>query len=370
MRDGTRHPLYRAVRLELLLLSLVGLAVGIRHLAATVEEVRHAGHLALPEDDAAFRQTLVGALAEAVVTFDFDGGIRAALAEEDFQKAETLHGVAGAFGIRLADDVERDYALATSGWAVLGRNAVDFARGSLTGYGEGAFGLAGAIGTDLVVPLYGDVRDAGIQLWRYAHAQEVDGVILGLAAIGLALPVMQAATDPLKAALRLGRTSPKLTQGLRNLTEQAVDTPGLTAWLRRSNADEAAGAARFVRRQGVEAIGRAGGDVAGIFASGGRRATAAALRTADTVEDLTVFRRIARTFGAEADGYITLVGRRTGMMYRTWRLTAPLAVKLLALGSLLSMAGVLLAASLSHAAGSRLVRIVGLRWLARMLASP
>lgn len=368
MRDGTRHPLYRAVRLGLVLLSLAGLVVGIRHLAATVEEVRHAGNLVLPEDEAAFRETLVGALAEAVVTFDFDVGIRAALAEEDFQKAETLHRVAGAFGVRLADDVERDYALATSGWAVLGRNAVDFARGSVTGYGEGAFGLAGAVGADLVVPLYGDLRDAGIQLWRYAHAQEVDGVILGLAAIGLALPVMQAATDPLKAALRLGRTSPKLTKGLRQLTEQAVDTPGLTAWLRRSN-DEAAGAARFVRRQGVEAIGRAGGDVAGIFASGGRRATAAALRTADTVEELTVFRRIARTFGAEADGYITLVGRRTGMTYRTWRLTAPLAVKLLALGSLLSMAGALLAASLSHAAGSRLARIVGLRWLARLLSS-
>lgn len=370
MRDGTRHPLYRAVRVALLALSLAGLVVGVRHLAGTVEEARHAGALRLPEDEAAFRDTLVGALAEAVATFDFDGGIRAALTEEDFQKAETLHGVAGAFGIRLADDVERDYALATGGWTVLGRNAWDFARGSVTGYGDGVFGLAGAIGTDLAVPLYGDLRDAGIQLWRYARQQEVDGVILGLAAVGLAIPVMQAATDPLKAALRLGRTSPKLTRGLRELTEQAVDTPGLTAWLRRSNADEAAGVGRFVRRQGVEAVGRAGGDVAGIFAAGGRRATAAALRTADTVEDLTVFRRIAKTFGAEADGYITLVGRRTGMMYRTWRLTAPLAVKLLALGSLLSVAAALLAASLSHAAGSRLARIVGLRWLAKMLASP
>jgi len=338
MRDGTRHPLYRAVRLALLLLSLAGLVLGARHFALAVEEVRHAGALQLPEDDTAFRRTLVGALGEAVVTFDFDGGIRAALAEEDFQKAETLHRVAAAAGIRLSADVERDYRAATSGWAAFGRNALDFARGSITGYGEGAFGLAGAIGTDLVVPLYGDLRDAGVQLWRYAHEQEVDGVILGLAAAGLALPVAQAATDPLKAVLRLRRVNPGLATRLRGLDGAALRT--------------------------------AGGDVAGIFASGGRRATAAALRTAETAEDLTVFRRIARTFGAEADGYITILGRRTGMMYRTWRLTMPLAVKLLALGSLLSMAGALLAASLSHAATSRLARILGLRWLARTLASP
>ena len=93
------------------------------------------------------------------------------------------------------------------------------------------------------------------------------------------------------------------------------------------------------------------------------------LGTAETTEDLTVFRRIARTVGAEADGYITVLGRRTGMMYRTWRLTMPLAVKLLTLGSLLSAAGALLAAALSHSAALKLGRVLGLRWLARALAA-
>jgi hypothetical protein len=57
------------------------------------------------------------------------------------------------------------------------------------------------------------------------------------------------------------------------------------------------------------------------------------------------------------------------MMFRTWRLTLPLAVKLLALGSLLSMAGALLATAFSHGAASRLARILGLRWLARALST-
>ena len=77
---------------------------------------------------------------------------------------------------------------------------------------------------------------------------------------------------------------------------------------------------------------------------------------------------VARTFGAEADSYITVLGRRTGMMYRTWRLTMPLAAKLLALGSLLAMTGAILAAALSHGAASRLARIVGLRALAALLS--
>lgn len=337
MRDGTRHPLYRAVRLALVLLSLAGLAFGVRHLAATVEEIRHAGALKLPEDEAAFRQTLVGAFVAAAAGFDFDGGIAEALRDQDFDRAAALHGIARSVNMSVSPAVEADYAEAMSFWAVASRNAVDFARGSVTGRADGAIGLAGAIGTDLLVPLFGDLRDAGIQLWRHARGQEVDGFVLGLAAVGLAVPVAQAATDPLKAALRMRRAKPALATRLRGLDGAALRT--------------------------------AGADVAGIFASGGRRATAAALRTAETAEDLTVFRRVARTFGAESDGYITLLGRRSGAMYRTWRLTAPLALKLVALGSLLSMAGALLVASLSHAAGSRLARIVGLRWLARALST-
>jgi hypothetical protein len=154
------------------------------------------------------------------------------------------------------------------------------------------------------------------------------------------------------------------------LTEQAVDMPGLSAWLRRGDAAaDPSGVGRFIRRQGVDALGRTGSDVAGIFVSGGRRATIAALRTADRADDLTVFRRVARTFGAEADGYITLLGRRLGMMYRTWGLSLPMVAKLLALGSLLSAAGALLTAALSHSAALKLGKILGLRWLARWLAA-
>lgn len=338
MRDGTRHPLYRAVRVALLALSLAGLVLGVRHLAATVEEIRHAGALRLPEDDAAFRKTLLGAFVVAAATFDFDGGVGDALRDGDYDRAEALHRVARSVNMSLSPEIEAAYAEKMSLPALVGRGVVDFARGGVTGYADGAIGLAGAIGTDLAVPLFGDLRDATVQLWRYAIGREVDGFILGLAAAGLALPVVQAATDPLKAALRLRRAEPALATRLRGMDGAALRT--------------------------------AGSDVAGIFASGGRRATAAALRTAETAEDLTVFRRVARTFGAESDGYITLLGRRSGMMYRTWRLTAPLALKLLALGSLVSMAGALLAASLWHAAGSRLARIVGLRWLAGILSGP
>lgn len=253
MRAGTRHPLYRTVRVGLVLLSLASLAFGVRHFAYAVEELRHAGPLALPEDETAFRETLVGALAEAVATFDFDGGIRDALVEEDYQKAETLHRVAEAAGIALAPDIASDYQQAMSGWAVLGRNAWDFARGGITGYADGTYGLVGAVGTDLLVPLYGDARDAGVQLWRYARNQQVDGLILGLAAAGLALPIAQAATDPLKAALRLRRANPELVSRLRALDGTALRS--------------------------------AGGELAGIFASGGRRATVAALRTAGHADD-------------------------------------------------------------------------------------
>jgi hypothetical protein len=337
MRDGTRHPLYRAVRLGLVLLSLVSLGLGLRQLVRTVEEVRHAGSLSLPENEAEFRKTLVGAFVVAAARLDLDGAIREALADADYQRAEALHGAAAMAGRSLSPEVEAAYVEATGGWAVLARNGWDFARGAVTGRAEGAAGLAGAIGTDLVVPFFGDARDAATQLWRQAQGQEVDRLVLGLAAVGLMVPVVQGATDPMKAALRLGRANPRLLARLRGLDGTALRS--------------------------------AGGDVAGIFASGGHRATMAALRSAETAEDLSVFRRVARTFGAEADGYITVLGRRGGMMFRTWRLTLPLAVKLLALGSLLSLAGALLAAGMSQGAASRLARIVGLRWLARALST-
>lgn len=370
-RTGRRHPLYLAVRAALLAASLAGLWFGAKHAAVVVEEFRHAGPVVVPEDETVFRATLVGALAEAVLTFDFDGGIRAALAEEDYQKAETLHAVAATAGVTLSPEVEAAYREAMSTGAVLRREAWDFVMGAVTGASDGLAGIAGALGADLLIPLYGDMRDAGVQLWRYAQGEEVAEVLLGLAAVGLTLVWMQPATDPLKVALRFKRLGAPLSGELRRLVAGAVDLPGLKAWLRRGGyATEPTALAGFVRRQGVAELGRVGGDLGEIWLKGGRRATVAALRTAEHADDLALYRRVATTFGEQAETYLTVLGRRTRGLFRTSRLTAPLLAKALALGSLLSAAGALLLAALSQSAAIRMAKTLGLRWLARALTPP
>ncbi|HSK39862.1 MAG TPA: hypothetical protein VK943_08835, partial [Arenibaculum sp.] len=270
-----RHPLYVAARIGLLALSLGGLWLALQHLALTVEEIRFAN----ARDDAAFRRTLVGETLDAAARLDFDTAVAEALDNGDHELAGVLHAVADTVGLPLDPELEARYAAEMSLIARAGRAARDAAVGAITGRCETPACIAGALGAALALPFAADLRDVGWQGFALATGGDGDEVILGLAAIGLIVPVAQPATDPLKAALRYGRRSAAFAGDLRRQVGRVVDLGGLRGWaFSRRIATEPNGYRSFVRLDRLAPLHRAGSDLIGIGYHGGGAATSMALR--------------------------------------------------------------------------------------------
>jgi len=113
-------------------------------------------------------------------------------------------------------------------------------RGAVTGRAADPPGLVAAAVADLFV--FGDVRDLIIQSGRGLRGEEVDAVIVGLSAAGLALtalPAVDGGTAVLKAARRNDALSAPLANHLMKQSRQALRS-GDTAALRRV-ADDTSG---------------------------------------------------------------------------------------------------------------------------------
>src|SRR5215510_851190 len=109
----------------------------------------------------------------------------AALAAGDVDLARSFQELAGDRGIAL------DPALATrltdleAKQATASHQTGSFVRGFVTGVPDDMAGLAGTAAGDLFV--FGDIRDVIREGYRYAHGEEVDKLLLGLAGAGIAI---------------------------------------------------------------------------------------------------------------------------------------------------------------------------------------
>ncbi len=103
------------------------------------------------------------------------------------------------------------------------RRAREFAGGALLGAGDSLESLLGAISADFFV--VGDVRDLLIQGSRWIANEEVDELVAGLSAVGLATtvtPQFDAAASVVKLAQRTGRVTNGLADAVRSLARRAV----------------------------------------------------------------------------------------------------------------------------------------------------
>ena len=364
-----RHPLYRSVRFGFFAVALVGSGLSLQHLILTIEAIRSGSRIDIPDDNKRFADTLAGAVATAIVTMDFDGEINRALDEQDFERAAVLHGFVGSSPRKLTPATAKRYEEENGTAAQWWRNGADLIKGAVTGRSDGIAGMAGALAVDLGIPFVADVRDVGVEIANYARGAEVDEVVLGLAGVGLAMPVAQAATDPLKVALRYGRRSGGLLQDMRRSVGEAFDFAGAKPWLR-SGAywSDPGGIARFVRPDKVETLRRAGDDLGATLIKGGPGAAAASLRYADHVGDLTLYRRTAEVYGKESGPVIHLLGRRLPELFRVAKISALLVAKAAALVLAIVAAVASIAAAASSTACNFILKKVTLRVLGRRLA--
>lgn len=376
---GRRHPAFILARLGLAALGAAGAWFAFERLAFTIEEVRHGGFADATLNDRELRDTLLGEVSAAVATMNFDAAILDAVDEEDMQRAEVLHGLAGSLGRSIAPTVEQRYQEAISPTATAWRWARDAAAGALTGQSASLAGLAGAIAADVGAAPLGDIRDAGIQLYALTQGQETDEIILGLAVLGIALYTVdhfsnenltgvKAGQATIKAGLRFSKASAHLSGDLRRVVGNAVDMPGLKAWARTSfNGANAADATRFVKRVAFDEMGEVADHVKTIFDTGGGSAVLVSLKNADSVADLARYRRVSRVLGDDAEKAFVVLGKRMQRVFKVWQLSAPAVAKVAAWLSALAASVTLLLASLFQSVALKLARIGVLRGFALWL---
>ncbi len=176
-------------------------------------------------------------------------------------------------------------ALATAG---------NFTRGLIVGEPDDLVSLAGTALGDLFV--FGDIRDAVREGSRLAQGQEVDHLILGLAAVGIAVTAGTYASlgagaparmglSLVKAARKTGRISARMAESVTRSLRSVVDISALRKVFSSASLTDPALAVRAVREavkiEKADDLFRLARDVGQVQGKAGTRAALDGLKIAD-----------------------------------------------------------------------------------------
>jgi len=220
-------------------------------------------------------------------------------------------------------------AAATAEAATMRYRAKSFARGLVTGEPQDMASLAGTTLGDLFV--FGDIRDAVREGTRYVRGGQVDQLVLGLAATGIAITagtyVTFGAATParagltlVKAARKTGRLGVEFTESLGRMVRQTSFPAATRAARDTAKVERAGGLLHLVR------------DVGRIEKAAGGRAALDALKIAKEPRDITRVAKLAEKEGSRTRAILKVAGRSAIMLAAfafdasLWLLGALLAV--------------------------------------------
>lgn len=287
---------------------------------ALLPQAIESGWLLLVQDDPA-------ALADRKLDRAFNADIakreiEAALAANDPELAKSFVELSRDRNIALAPDLtarvdaavkEANGALATAG---------NFTRGLIVGEPDDLVSLAGTALGDLFV--FGDIRDAIREGSKMAQGQEADHLILGLAAVGIAVTAgtyasVGAATPArmglslVKAARKTGRISSRMAESVTRSLRSAVDTQALRKVFSTSSLTDPALAARAAREavkvEKADDLFRLAKDVGTVQGKAGTRAALDGLKIADNPREMARVAKLAEKQGGKTRATLKLLGR-------------------------------------------------------------
>lgn len=366
---GRRHALYRLVRIALFLVSAALFVSSLSAVVRHADTLFYLGEMQLPQSDQEVEKTVAVQVAKAIATLDFDSIIRQALAEDDVHRAEIYVNVARRMGFTLKSDTVERFEDATDTWSSAWRMVEGCGKGALTGKVDDLASFGCGLASDLSG--VGDVRDIGIHGGAYLIGESYDEFILGLSIFGLGVTFLEpsqtlnAGAAMLKGASRLRRVSQPLQRQLRRLVGDTVDLGAAKAMLRNPTSEAAA---KVIRRQGLGALRHAADQAGTIYRAGGRRALVMALRHADNVDELSLFARLSRVMGKQADEVIEIAGKRLKTAFRVSKVSTRAATFTVGWAAALAAAVIGLLTSLSEVVARRIGTGVALRCLAAYLA--
>lgn len=232
--------------------------------------------------------------------------IEAALAAQDSELAQSVIDLARARHITIDPALAEKVAAATAEAATMRYRAKSFTRGLVTGEPQDMASLAGTTLGDLFV--FGDIRDALREGTRYVRGEQVDQLVLGLAATGIAITAGTYATfgaatparaglTLVKAARKTGRLGAEFTESLGRMVRQtSLPAPA------RAKVERAGGLLHLVRH-----VGR-------VEKAAGGRAALDALKIAKEPRDITRIAKLTEKEGSRTRAILKVAGHSAIML--------------------------------------------------------
>jgi hypothetical protein len=309
----------RAAKDKTKILIVAAFLCGIAAVALLPQAIE-SGWLLLVQDDPA-------ALADRKLDRAFNAEIaareiEAALAANDPELANSFVELARDRNVALAPELKArvDAAVEKANGALA--TAGNFTRGLIVGEPDDLVSLAGTALGDLFV--FGDIRDAIREGSRMAQGQEVDHLILGLAAVGIAVTAGTYATvgaatparmglSLIKAARKTGRISSRMAESVTRTLRSAVDTQALRKVFSTSSLTDPALAARAAREavkvEKADDLFRLARDVGTVQGKAGTRAALDGLKIADNPREMARVAKLAEKQGGKTRATLKLLGR-------------------------------------------------------------
>jgi hypothetical protein len=289
-------------------------------------------------------------LTDRLLDRSFDAAIaeremRAALAANDPDLAQSFRDLARDRNVPVDSALAAEIERANSATASAVRAAGSFGRGLISGEPDDLVGLAGTALGDLFV--FGDIRDALREGSRLATGQHADELILGLAAVGIAVTagtyVSLGAGTPArvglslaKAARKTGRMTATMAEWFGRSMREVVDWTALRRAAGGATLIQPALAVRAAREavkiEKTRDLTRLLGDVGRVQSKAGTKAALDGLKIAEGPRDVARIARLAETKGTRTRALLKMFGR--GAIWLTasafnlfsWLLGAILAV--------------------------------------------
>jgi hypothetical protein len=312
----------RRLRLAPALLACAVLAGGVVY---AVPRGLEAQHLIAIEDDPV-------EIADRALDVKFNATLAAqeidsALAADDADLAQSFVELSKARGVALDQAQVAKVDAATAQANSTQASVESFAQGLVTGEPNDAVGLAGTITGDLFV--FGDIRDAVREGGRWIKGEDADTLVLGLAAVGLAVTAATYATSGVatparvgvslaKAARKTGRLSANLAETIGRSLRSVVDWPKLRAAIDGVSISEPALAIRAARE--AVKVEKAGGlmhlvrDVGRVQSKAGTKAALDGLKIAESPREVSRLARLAEAAGGKTRAILKVAGRGAIML--------------------------------------------------------
>src|SRR5437899_2217393 len=248
--------------------------------------------------------------------------IEAALAANDADLANSFVDLAREKNISLSDELSRRVSDAVVEENSTSHFAKRFASGLVTGNADDVASLSGTVAGDLFV--FGDIRDVVREGKHLAMGEDTDRLVLGLAAVGLAVTAatyvsvggvapVRAGLTLVKDARKVGRLGEGLTQWAGRSARGMVDAPMLQnavasgSAMRPGQTISAIRAAFHAEKAG--ALVRLAKDVGRVREKAGARGALDTLRIGEGPKDDATAARLAESKGGQTGAILKVLGR-------------------------------------------------------------